>query len=246
MSQLDLAIAVGSTSRHISFLETGRSRPSAGMVDRLADQLDVPVRDRNRIFEAAGLRGPYSAAPLNDPHMEPFRRALRRLLDSHMPYPGFAYDRSWDLVMANSAAEALFAGEETNVVRLLFAGAWRDMIENWSTVAWAVLDRLRFESVQEPDDETLRVLVRLGSEVLGNEPRPGQVGSDLAMCPLFVVGDQRIPTVSVLARFGTPRHVATDDIRVELVYPEDEVGHAFFASVAAGPSDARAVLRHLT
>ena len=81
------------------------------MVDRIVEQLDVPVRERNRVFEAAGLRGPYSTAGLQDPYLEPFRRALRSLLDQHLPFPGFAYDRSWDLVMANAAAEpALLRG----------------------------------------------------------------------------------------------------------------------------------------
>ena len=95
MSQLQLAVDADSTSRHISFLETGRSRPSAGMVDRLCDALQIPVRERNGLFEGAGISAPYENGSIEDPNLGPFRFAIDVMLDKHLPFPGFVLDRNW-------------------------------------------------------------------------------------------------------------------------------------------------------
>src|SRR5215217_3375532 len=109
MSQLDLALEAGVSARHLSFLETGRSKPSREMVIHLSEQLDVPLRDRNQLLLAAGFAPAYTEQPLDAPEMAPVRDALERILKGHEPYPAVVVDRWWELVAAN-ASVALFTG----------------------------------------------------------------------------------------------------------------------------------------
>ena len=107
-SQLTLAVKAGSTSRHISFLETGRSRPSRQMVLRLAGALDVGLRETNKMLSAAGLPAPYGQAGLDSSDLAPYRAAIDRMLQAHEPYPAIVVDGHWNVVLANRASTALF------------------------------------------------------------------------------------------------------------------------------------------
>src|SRR6266496_1832317 len=107
LSQLDLASAAGISSRHLSFVETGRSRPSREMVLHLADHLEVPLRERNALLIAAGYAPTYHATDYDAPEMRTVREAIDRLLAGHEPYPAILVDRRWQLVAANRAAAAL-------------------------------------------------------------------------------------------------------------------------------------------
>ena len=120
MSQFQLAVTADSTSRHISFLETGRSRPSAGMVDRLCDALQVPIRERNTLFEGAGFSAPYANGAIEDPNLGTFQFALDAMLNKHMPFPAFVLDRDWNVVLANPSANAMLEPGERNLVRMMF------------------------------------------------------------------------------------------------------------------------------
>src|SRR3954451_16635122 len=102
LSQLDLALEAGVSTRHLSFVETGRARPSPEMVEHLAEQLDVPLRDRNRLLLAAGYAPAYRERTLDEPEMGPVREALDRVLAGHEPYPAVVVDRGWNLVAANA------------------------------------------------------------------------------------------------------------------------------------------------
>src|SRR5688572_11794956 len=108
MSQLDLASVTGVTPRHVSFVETGRSRPSRTMLDTLADALDMPLRDRNDLSLAAGYAPPYRELGLDDPELAVAVVALERILASHEPLPAVVMDRHWNLVRVNDGARALF------------------------------------------------------------------------------------------------------------------------------------------
>src|SRR5690242_1481274 len=110
LSQLDLALDAGISARHLSFVETGRSRPSARLVLRLADQLDVPLRDRNALLLAAGYAPAYEERPLDAPEMAAVRDAIQLVLDGHEPYPAAVVDRRWNLVAANRGLGLLVAG----------------------------------------------------------------------------------------------------------------------------------------
>src|SRR4051812_32481594 len=110
LSQLDLALEAGVSARHVSFVETGRSRPSPEMVLHLAEQLEVPLRDRNQLLLAAGYAPVYEQRELDDPELRPVREALDLVLEGHEPYPAVVVDRGWNLVAANRSLQLLLAG----------------------------------------------------------------------------------------------------------------------------------------
>src|SRR3954454_24481312 len=110
MSQMDLALEAGVSTRHVSFVETGRSRPSAEMVLQLAEQLDVPLRDRDALLLAAGHAPAYGARDLEAPEMAPVREAIDLVLGGHEPYPAAVVDRAWNLVAANRGLAPLLDG----------------------------------------------------------------------------------------------------------------------------------------
>src|SRR5215470_12958955 len=131
LSQLDMAEAAGVSARHLSYLETGRSHPSREMVLLLGDVLDVPLRERNALLDAAGFAPRYRETDLLSDEMEPVRRSLEFLLARHEPYPAIVCDGRWDLRLANEAAVRVFTAfvpslkQPVNVMRLFFEGAMR-------------------------------------------------------------------------------------------------------------------------
>src|SRR3954453_4211095 len=110
LSQLELALDADVSARHLSFVETGRSRPSASMVLHLAERLDVPLRERNRMLLAAGHAPAFHSHDLDEPPMAPVRAAIDRILEGHDPYPGLGVDRAWEMIAANRAVSLLTAG----------------------------------------------------------------------------------------------------------------------------------------
>ncbi|HEY2637783.1 MAG TPA: helix-turn-helix domain-containing protein, partial [Solirubrobacteraceae bacterium] len=110
LSQLDLALDAGISARHLSFVETGRARPSSEMVLRLAERLDVPLRDRNQLLLAAGHAPVYGAHDLDDPELAPVRAAIDQVLAAHEPSPAIVVDREWELVAANRTVGLMTAG----------------------------------------------------------------------------------------------------------------------------------------
>jgi transcriptional regulator with XRE-family HTH domain len=230
LSQLALAAAVASTPRHVSFLETGRSRPSRAMVLRLCDALQVPMRDRNPLLHAAGLPSAYPQSDLADPDLAPYRSIIDLMLRTHQPYPAMVVDRLWNVVAANAAALGLFGSDlvGANVVHhYLTSPAAREAIVNWPEVAWAGLARLRQQANLAPFDDDLRALVAQAERALAGLPPPA-TEAGLTLCPAFRVGDQVIRTIGVVARFEPVAEVSVGELRIELTYPMDEVAERFF------------------
>jgi transcriptional regulator with XRE-family HTH domain len=231
LSQLGLAGKVASTARHISFLETGRSRPSRQMVLRLADALDVGLRGSNELLHTAGLPGTYPQATLDGPDLAPYRVAIDRMLDAHEPYPAMVIDRHWNVFLANWACSVLFGPQVvgSNFVRDSLANpAAAQAIVNWPEVAWAGLDRLRHQLDRTPFDQELHHLVTLAENVLAGVARPSTDEPTLAICPWFRIGDQIVRTIAMVARFDPIAEVTLDELRVELMYPLDEAAERFF------------------
>jgi hypothetical protein len=204
------------------------------MVERLGDALNVPLRERNRLLEMAGLAPTYPEGDLAADDLAPFQRVIDRLLVSHDPFPGFVVDRHWNMVDANRGAERFLAGfEERNTVRLVLGGL-RPLIENWQEVAVALLDRLSGDLMRFSDDE---VLLGLLGEVRGAlDAAPVQLdrSTGRVICPRFRIDGALIRTITVAARFESVADVTLDEVRVELVYPEDEASDRFFRDLA-GP-----------
>ncbi len=230
VSQLALAGQVGSTPRHISFLETGRSRPGRQMVLRLGEALGVPLRDRNQLLHAAGLPAAYPEADLRGPDLTPFRAAIDRLLHAHLPYPAMVVDGCWNVVFANRACARLYGGDVVgaNLVRRFASPAAARVIVNWPEVAWAGLNRLRHQRARAPFDEQLRELVTLAEKSLTGVPRPPGPSSELVVCPWFRIGDHVVKTIGMAARFDPATDVTLDELRIELTYPLDPAADRFF------------------
>ena len=234
VSQLDLSLSVGVSARHLSFIETGRSRPSPEMVLALAEGLDVPLRERNTLLLAAGFAPRYRSRPLEDGALTPARDAVQRLLDAHDPYPGIVIDRCWNIVGANAAASALTAGLPTdllgppaNVYRLsLHPDGLAGRTLNFAEWAGYLLHQLR-RTIALTGDPALQAL---DEEVRGypgvataakawNAPRDG--ASLLVPFEVDVGGGQRLSMFTTLTTFGTPLDVTLAELAVELFYPAD-------------------------
>jgi transcriptional regulator with XRE-family HTH domain len=230
LSQLALAGLVGSTGRHISFLETGRSRPSRQMALRLAAALDVGLREANALLHAAGLPAAYPRAGLDSPDLGPHRAAIERVLAAHEPYPGLVLDGHWTVILANRACAALFGADlvGVNFVRdALTNPATAAMIVNWAEVAWAGLDRLRRHLDRNPLDEELRKLAAEAEDALRAVPRPA-VDDTVMVCPTFRVGGELVRTATMVARFDQAADITLDELRIELMYPIDSAAERFF------------------
>lgn len=235
VSQLDLSLSVGVSARHLSFIETGRSRPSPEMVLTLAEGLDVPLRERNALLLAAGFAPRYQARPLDDAALSPARDAVQRLLDAHDPYPGVVIDRCWNIVGANAAASALTAGlpEEllgppTNIYRLcLHPDGLAARTLNFGEWAGYLLHQLRRTIALTGDPAVLA----LGEEVreypgVATAAKPWGTPSDGASLLVpFVLdagGGRRLSMFTTLTTFGTPLDVTLAELAVELFYPADD------------------------
>jgi transcriptional regulator with XRE-family HTH domain len=230
LSQLALAGRVGSTSRHISFLETGRSRPSRQMTLRLADALQVGRREANRLLHAAGLPATYPEAALEGAGLGAYRVTIQRLLAAHEPYPGMVLDGRFTVLLANDACARLFGTDlvGVNFVRdALTNPATAGIIVNWAEVAWAGLDRLRRHRERHPFDDQLHALVAAAEAALDPVPRPATDPS-VVVCPTFRIGDKHVRTVAMVARFDQAADVTLDELRVELIYPFDDAADRFF------------------
>jgi transcriptional regulator with XRE-family HTH domain len=230
LSQMDLALEAGVSTRHLSFVETGRSRPSPDMVLQLADRLEVPLRERNQLLLAAGYAPRYRARSLDDPELTAVRDAVGRVLTGHEPYPAFAVDRGWNLVMSNSALGPLLDGiaEEllappVNCMRLaLHPDGLAPRILNLGDWRGHLLKRLA-RTLQLTGDEELAALYE---ELLGY---PGPVSATAPEANAIMVelhlaaphGDE-LHFFSTITTFGTAADVTVSELSVEAFFPADE------------------------
>jgi MmyB-like transcription regulator ligand binding domain len=197
------------------------------MVLRLSETLALPLRERNRLLEAAGLAPAYPEGALDSAALAPFRTALVTLLSAHEPYPALIVDGRFTVVDANEAASALFGPDLIggNLVRRFVDEAAREAIVNWPDVARAGLARLRDRARQAPHDAALAELLAVAeSTVPPGEP----IVDDLIVCPEFVADGEVIRTVGMAARFDSALDVTLEELRIELLYPADAVAEAFF------------------
>ncbi len=235
LSQLDLALAADTSARHLSFIETGRAQPSRAMVLRLAEALEVPLRDRNGMLAAAGFAPHYRESALSDASMSEVRRALDLMLAQHEPYPALVINSRYDLLMANQGAARMMAGlgmvgsdGPPNVLRTLFdPNGARASVENWEEVARALLERSRREAALTGGDQAMADLTE---ELLSYPGVPeawrAAPDRDAELPPLlnvvFALGDLRLAWFSTIATFGTPQDITLQELHIECFYPADE------------------------
>jgi transcriptional regulator with XRE-family HTH domain len=233
LSQLDLGLAADVSARHISFLETGRSQPSRSMVVRLAQVLDVPLRERNELLLAAGFAPRYGERSLSDDELDEVRIALRFLLDAHDPYPAFVLDRHWNVALRNRGYERLLAAlgvderSSSNVLDLVFQpGPLRERVVNWTEVALAVLRRLRRQMARYGRDEELQrrfEQIRSLPDVARLESDARDEGAAAILVPLEVrFGDRVLSWFNTLTVLGSPGDATLEELVIETLFPADE------------------------
>lgn len=230
LSQLDLALQTEISARHLSFIETGRSKPSSDMILRITEELEVPLRDRNRALLAGGYAPAFRERPLDSPQMGVVRDAIRKVLTAHEPYPAVLVDRHWQLLDANSGVALLLEGvapeliARGNVLEVsLHPEGMAPRIANLGQWRAHLLQRLRRQAAVTADPELVALLRRLRA-LPCDEPEP-----DLALpaagnivVPLeFRVGERVLSFLSFTAIFGTPLDVTLEELAIESFYPAD-------------------------
>jgi transcriptional regulator with XRE-family HTH domain len=235
-SQLELSLRAEVSQKHISFIETGRSRPKHETIKKVVEALEIPLREQNKLYEMAGLPSRFPDIGYEATAIGPYRDAIFRMLKQQDPYPAYVVDRWWNLVDANEAGKALFMAPGTDTPNMVDAfmapGPFRDMVENFDEVAWAFLKRLRAEVLQVPGDEKMQALLVRAQNYLKNIKEPKSIAPhELAICPRLKFGDVVINTVTMVAQFSEPNAIILDELRLELVFPADAEAAAFFAGI---------------
>lgn len=233
LSQVELAARAGTTPRHVSFLETGRSRPRTAIVLRLGDTLILPPREQNTMLRAAGLPPVFPERTLHEAEMAPYRNVMESLLDGHEPLPAAVIDRYGAIRDANGAFERLVPGlvgvePEALVERFFGPGPWRDRLINVEEVLAAWVGRQRLESLRTADPR-VTALIQKAEGLVGTATDPG-TGSDMpAVCTRIRLDDgETLELFTVVVRFDTARDVTLSELRVELIYPANDTARRFF------------------
>ncbi len=252
---MDLALDVGVSTRHLSFVETGRSRPSPELILAVADRLEVPLRERNALLVAAGYAPRYPETALDSAAMARARTALQRLLDTHDPYPGVVIDRAWNVVLANRPALALVdglpasvLGPPLNVFRVcLHPDGLARRTLNFAEWAGYLLAELRRVALLAGDPGLARLAAEVAEYpgVAGLAGVAGVVGpggwrdgaapdEPSLLVPLRLAVDGcELSLFTTLTTFGTPQDVTLSELAVELFFPADEATEAALRAAVA-------------
>ncbi|WP_213777306.1 helix-turn-helix transcriptional regulator [Caballeronia sp. dw_276] len=229
MSQLLLANEAEISSRHLSFIETGRAAPSRAMVLRLAEYLDVPLRERNQLLTAAGFAPVFQQRSLDDQSMAPARLAVKQVLKGHEPYPALAIDRHWNLISANGAVAALIADADpallqppVNVLRLsLHPRGLASKIVNLGQWRRHLLERLDGQIRASGDTQLMALRDELASYPgASNDDRTME--SSIAIPFVLSTAAGRLSFISTTLVFGTPVDVTLSELAIEMFFPADE------------------------
>ena len=242
LSQLDLSLEAEVSARHLSFVETGRSKPSRELVLHLAEHLDVPLRERNSLLLAAGYAPAYQERALDDTEMDPVRGALDLILGGHEPYPAVIVDRHWNLVTANGAALGLFTAgvaaellePPVNVYRLgLHPEGIAPRVRNMAEYSAHLLTRLQREVALTRDRELAALLDEVRAYPGVTEPTSAAVDpAAMLFLPMEFTGPdgEELSFFSTLATFGTALDITIAELSIEAFFPADgQTAHALRA-----------------
>ncbi|HEX3789862.1 MAG TPA: helix-turn-helix transcriptional regulator [Pseudonocardiaceae bacterium] len=248
LSQLGLAAEAAVSIRHVCFIETGRASPSRTMVLKLAEVLDVPLRERNTLLLAAGFAPTYAESALDAPELAAVREALHAILTQQEPYPAIVLDRDWNVRHKNGAAERFFAfldaGHEEaapgppNVLRRMFhPDGVRRYVTNWPEVAEALIRRARREAIGGVADERAQ---RILDEVLAYEGVPAALADFDPTAPLLPIvpihyarAGRRFNYFSTVTTLGTAQDITLQELRIECFFPADEATREQAAQLTA-------------
>lgn len=242
-SQLDLALESAVSQRHISFLESGRAKPSREMVLALTEALSMPLRERNLILGAAGFAPVFKERALDSDEMLAVNKALEMTLAHHAPYPAIVVDRNWNLLLSNKPAQALIAllgkpeevwlavdpSGDHNIYRMTFhPTGFRSLISNWEQVGAGLLLRLQREVSADPCNHYLSTLLAEASEMIDTNALNLDGPIPPVMPMTLKIGGLELKTFSMISSFGTAQDVTAEELKVETFYPADEATRLFF------------------
>ncbi|MEU0546025.1 helix-turn-helix transcriptional regulator [Nocardia sp. NPDC005978] len=229
LSQLELAGRAETSTRHLSFIETGRSTPSRQMILHLSDELEIPLRERNRMLLAAGYAPVYAEPELDAPAMAPVRTAVRQILAGHEPHPALAVDSAWNMVDANAGIALFLDGVDpallaapVNALRLsLHPDGLAPRIINLPEWRGHLFERLQRQIDASGAPDLIALLAELRSYP-GGEQAPGLPEPDQAVVPLRLrLDDRELAFISVTTVFGTPMNVTVAELAIEAFFPAD-------------------------
>ena len=230
MSQLDLALDAEISARHLSFVETGRSRPSREMILLLGDRLNIPLRERNALLLAAGFAPAYSSRSFDDPDLAAARRAVEQILKGHEPYPALAVDRHWTMLACNAVVPPMLAGvcptllaPPVNVLRLsLHPEGLAPRIANLGEWKRHLMERLKNQFAASADPVLAELAAELASYPAPQAADPAE-GSGAVFVPLVLeTAAGQLRFLSTMTVFGSPVDVTLSEIAVEAFFPADE------------------------
>jgi transcriptional regulator with XRE-family HTH domain len=227
LSQLELALDANLSTKHLSFVETGRSRPSRQLLIHLAQRLDLPIAERNRLLLAGGFAPPYLELPYDGEVMQPLRESLRRLLDAHQPNPALIVDGLWNLIEANPAASLLWEGIDPvlleppiNMLRLaVHPGGLPRISSMTAACSIPLIHQLRRKSRDDADGALATLLDEIEA-YLPHEPPDGPITQPVVSLDLQTrLGDVRLFTI--IATLGAPLEVTAANLAIETFLPAD-------------------------
>ncbi len=232
MSQFALAETVGVSTRHLSFLETGRAKPSREMALALAEGLMAPRAARNALLTQAGFAPHYPATPLDSAALAPLRAILSQMMAQHAPYPAMICDRHWTIQDANPSAHMLLSAlkgphGEMNVIRMLTDNPTApDLIVNYGEALAEMHGRIKLEALEAGRDPVLEDLLTRLSTRMKDFPAPADRGRS-PLAPLILRSPAgALKFLTTIAHFGTSEDVTVRDLRLELLFPMDEATRA--------------------
>jgi len=244
MSRLDLAIAAEVSARHLSFLETGRSRPSVEMVLTLAGALDIPLRNRNELLRATGFGARYPEPGIDALLTGTLGDTVDTMLAHHDPYPMVVVDRTYAVVRRNNAARTLLGlagiddGADLNLARLIFDPAVRPLIANWHELTGDVLRRVQREVLHHPlDDELAELLADLvGTHDVDDRWRQGDAAApdEPAVSLDLSIGEVTMSFLTTMTVFNAAGNVTLDELRIESWYPRDDATRQWCRELLGG------------
>lgn len=240
LSQMALALQAEVSARHLSWLETGKAAPSRAMVLRLAERLELPLRERNGLLTAAGFAPLYRERPFADPTLAPARAALQRLLTAHEPWPALAVDRHWNLVAHNRLLPLLLQGiapellaPPLNVLRVsMHPQGLAPMIANLAAWRMHVLQRVQRQLAASADPELAELLAELQA-LPGPEPQADDTFDDVVVPLSLDTPAGRLDFITTITVFGAPHDVTLAEIAIETLLPADEATAERLRSIAA-------------
>lgn len=232
ISQMDLALDVDISPKHLSFVETGKSNPSRDLVSKIAHSLKLTFRHRNAFLMAAGYAPEFEEKPFDGQQMEIVRGALCRMIEKHEPYPAFVVNTGYKILMRNSGYDKIvkfYGGENIlkkydNAIRILFSeDGLRNYVQGWPAVEQFLLARLWEEVVSTQNAELIALYKEISQLKVSSAPTDFQMDSNLPIMSLILEKNSRKASFfTMITTLGTPLDLTTQELRLEFLFPSDE------------------------